>query len=248
MAGQFAIRSIRRGQARSSPDIARQPSRRRSCGRMLRRPTPTVGGADRTAERAAILHRAANEFAACRGDLMGAMLAEGGKTLTESDPEVSEAIDFCRVLCRQCTILPRAALASPRTARGVVVVVSPWNFPLAIPCGGVAGGARGRQHRYSEARIRHGADCLSSVPMLLASRRPETALQFVPCSGGTRRRTARVAQRSRCRRSSPGGTATAAEMLRNKPTMHLLAETGGKNATIVTALSDRDQAIKNVLH
>src|SRR5436190_15505066 len=37
-------------------------------------------------------------------------------------------------------------------------------------------------------------------------------------------------------------------MLRNKPTMHLLAETGGKNATIVTALADRDQAIKNVLH
>ena len=27
---------------------------------------------------------------------MGAMLAEGGKTLAESDPEVSEAIDFCR--------------------------------------------------------------------------------------------------------------------------------------------------------
>ncbi len=37
-------------------------------------------------------------------------------------------------------------------------------------------------------------------------------------------------------------------MLRKKPTMHLMAETGGKNATIVTALSDRDQAIKNVLH
>ena len=45
-----------------------------------------------------------------------------------------------------------------------------------------------------------------------------------------------------------GGTATAAEMLAHKPTMNLLAETGGKNATIVTALSDRDQAIKNVLH
>src|SRR5204862_4714555 len=45
-----------------------------------------------------------------------------------------------------------------------------------------------------------------------------------------------------------GGTATAAEMLRAKPTMNLLAETGGKNATIVTALSDREQAIKNVLH
>ena len=30
--------------------------------------------------------------------------------------------------------------------------------------------------------------------------------------------------------------------------MNLLAETGGKNATIVTALADRDLAIKNVLH
>ena len=30
--------------------------------------------------------------------------------------------------------------------------------------------------------------------------------------------------------------------------MHLIAETGGKNATIVTALSDRDLAIKHVLH
>ena len=37
-------------------------------------------------------------------------------------------------------------------------------------------------------------------------------------------------------------------MLSDKPTLHLFAETGGKDATIVTALSDRDQAIKHVLH
>ncbi len=45
-----------------------------------------------------------------------------------------------------------------------------------------------------------------------------------------------------------GGTETAVQMLTNKPDLRLLAETGGKNATIVTMLSDRDQAIKNVLH
>ncbi len=45
-----------------------------------------------------------------------------------------------------------------------------------------------------------------------------------------------------------GGTETALRMLAAKPTIHLLAETGGKNATIVTALSDRDLAIKHVLH
>jgi len=45
-----------------------------------------------------------------------------------------------------------------------------------------------------------------------------------------------------------GGTETALRMLAAKPAMNLLAETGGKNATIVTALADRDQTIKNVLH
>src|SRR5690606_35762354 len=44
-----------------------------------------------------------------------------------------------------------------------------------------------------------------------------------------------------------GGTSTALAMLEKKPTMRLFAETGGKNATIVTALSDRDQAIKHVI-
>jgi RHH-type proline utilization regulon transcriptional repressor/proline dehydrogenase/delta 1-pyrroline-5-carboxylate dehydrogenase len=37
-------------------------------------------------------------------------------------------------------------------------------------------------------------------------------------------------------------------MLAKRPDMHLMAETGGKNATIVTALADREQAIKHLLH
>jgi len=45
-----------------------------------------------------------------------------------------------------------------------------------------------------------------------------------------------------------GGTDTALAMLRNKPNIDLYAETGGKNATIVTAMADRDQAVKNVVH
>ena len=90
-------------------------------------------------ERTEILFRVADELAASRGDLMGAMLAEGGKLLTESDPEVSEAIDFCRFYAPigRGVLRARPALDAPRP-RGVVVVVSPWNFPLAIPCGGVA--------------------------------------------------------------------------------------------------------------
>jgi RHH-type proline utilization regulon transcriptional repressor/proline dehydrogenase/delta 1-pyrroline-5-carboxylate dehydrogenase len=45
-----------------------------------------------------------------------------------------------------------------------------------------------------------------------------------------------------------GGTATALKMLDDNPRLDLYAETGGKDATIVTAVSDREQAIKHVLH
>jgi RHH-type proline utilization regulon transcriptional repressor/proline dehydrogenase/delta 1-pyrroline-5-carboxylate dehydrogenase len=72
-------------------------------------------------------------------------------------------------------------------------------------------------------------------------------LQFAPCSGGTVGEQL-VTHEEVDAVVLTGGTDTAARMLAAKPTMHLLAETGGKNATIVTALSDRDLAIKNVLH
>jgi RHH-type proline utilization regulon transcriptional repressor/proline dehydrogenase/delta 1-pyrroline-5-carboxylate dehydrogenase len=197
-------------------------------------------------ERVEILHRVAGEIAAARGDLMGAMLAEGGKTLAESDPEVSEAIDFCRFYADSARYFTaRPGLAA--RGRGVAVVVSPWNFPLAIPCGGVAAALAAG----NTVILKPASDTVLVAYELCRcfwrAGVPRDALQFAPASGGT------VGQRLVTHSGVDvviltGGTATAAAMLRAKPDMRLLAETGGKNATIVTALSDRDQAIKNVLH
>ncbi|MCG8451035.1 MAG: bifunctional proline dehydrogenase/L-glutamate gamma-semialdehyde dehydrogenase, partial [Pirellulales bacterium] len=85
-------------------------------------------------ERREILFAVADKLCAARGELMGAMLAEGGKTLSESDPEVSEAIDFCRFYAQTACQFEELPGVEVR-GKGVVVVVSPWNFPLAIPCG-----------------------------------------------------------------------------------------------------------------
>jgi RHH-type proline utilization regulon transcriptional repressor/proline dehydrogenase/delta 1-pyrroline-5-carboxylate dehydrogenase len=197
-------------------------------------------------ERQEILHRIAEKLAAARGDLMGAMLAEGGKTLAESDPEVSEAIDFCRFYSDSARYFQELPNLTAR-GRGAIVVVSPWNFPLAIPCGGVAAAlAAGNTVIFKPA-----SDTVL-IAYLLAecfwrAGVPKTALQFAPCAGND------VAQYLVSHEGVDtviltGGTATAARMLARKPTMNLFAETGGKNATIVTSLSDRDQAIKNVLH
>ena len=197
-------------------------------------------------ERHQILRNVAVELRRARGDLMGAALAEGGKTLLESDPEVSEAIDFVEfysATARMFEDLPNAAVSS----RGVVVVVAPWNFPIAIPCGGIsaalaAGNTVILKPASNSVLVAHElCECFYRGGV------PRTALQLVPCSGGSVG-SAMVAHPDVDTVILTGGTDTALRMLEDKPDMRLLAETGGKNATIVTALADRDQAIKHVIH
>ncbi|HKI49268.1 MAG TPA: aldehyde dehydrogenase family protein, partial [Desulfobacteria bacterium] len=75
----------------------------------------------------------------------------------------------------------------------------------------------------------------------------KNTLQFVPCPG---------AESGAILTNHPdvdfviltGGTETGLKILKARPHGLLAAETGGKNATIVTAMSDRDQAIKNVVN
>ena len=192
------------------------------------------------------LRDVAVEIRRARGDLMGAALANGGKTLGESDPEVSEAVDFVEfysATARYFESLPRAH-AKPR---GVVVVVSPWNFPIAIPCGGIAAAlAAGNtvilKPASSTVLVAHAlCECFYRAGV------PRTALQLLPCSGGTVG-SQLVSHPDVDTVILTGGTETALQMLQTKPDLRLLAETGGKNATIVTAMADRDLAIKHVIH
>jgi len=127
------------------------------------------------------------------------------------------------------------------------VVVSPWNFPIAIPCGGIAAALAAG----NTVLLKPASDAVLIAYELCQcfwragiSRK---TLQFVPCSGG-REGQQLVTHPKVNSVILTGGTATALAMLRAKPDMALHAETGGKNATIVTALADRDQAIKHLLH
>jgi RHH-type proline utilization regulon transcriptional repressor/proline dehydrogenase/delta 1-pyrroline-5-carboxylate dehydrogenase len=195
--------------------------------------------------RHALLREVAQLLRQRRGDLIGAMVAEAGKTVAEADPEVSEAIDFCEFY--PLTVLHwqqrRSITIRPR---GVVAVISPWNFPLAIPCGGIAAAlAAGNTIVLKPA----GPTVLVATLLCHAfwdAGVPRDALQLIPCSGS-------VAEQGLVNHPLvdtvilTGGTATARRMLAVRPGLHLLAETGGKNATIVTAMADRDLAIKHVL-
>lgn len=198
------------------------------------------------AERHEILSKVAVELRRARGDLIGAAAADTGKVFTEADVEVSEAIDFAEYYPFSARTFTEMENVKAR-GRGVVLVISPWNFPIAIPCGGiVASLAAGNTVIFKP----------SSDAVLTAWRLCQcfwnagvsrNVLQFVPCSGST--------TGSRLTNHPDvdaiiltGGTDTGLKILRDRPDVHLSAETGGKNATIVTAMADRDQAIKNVVY
>ena len=197
-------------------------------------------------QRNAVLGRVAEEIRRARGELMWAALANGGKTLAESDPEVSEAVDFVefyRAAARRFFETPNVRAKG----RGVIVVVPPWNFPIAIPCGGVA------------AALSAGNTVIlkPATPTVLVAWElcqafwragvSKRTLQFVPCPGGTAGQHL-VTNPDVDSVVLTGGTETALRMLHARPDLRLLAETGGKNATIVTALSDRELAVKHVIH
>ncbi len=197
-------------------------------------------------ERSELLFRAAEEIASARGDLLGAMLAEGGKLLTEGDPEVSEAIDFCHYYAQSAEewFGQPGLTARPR---GVVAVVPPWNFPLAIPCGGVAAALAAGNTVILKPATNTVLIAQQLCECFWRAGVPREALQFVPVIGGSG--GAKLVSHPGVNAVIlTGGTETAQRMLAAKPTLRLFAETGGKNATIVTSIADRDLAIKNILH
>lgn len=198
------------------------------------------------AERSKILSNAAHELRKARGDLLGAALVDGGKLLSETDPEVSEAIDFIEYYARTADAFRQLDTVDVEP-KGVVAVVPPWNFPCAIPCGGVSAALAAG----NTVILKPASDTvLVAYELCKCFWRggvPKEVLQFAPCrgsKGGARLVGSDVVDAV----ILTGGTETALRMLEARPTMHLLAETGGKNGTIVTAMSDREQAIKHVVH
>ncbi len=197
-------------------------------------------------ERFEVLRRVAQEIRRSRADLLGAAMADAGKTLMEGDPEVSEAIDFVEFYAQTALEIQSDVRLGARP-QGAVVVISPWNFPIAIPCGGVAAALAAG----NTVILKPASDTVLPASVLCEcfwrAGVPREALQLVACSG--RDTSAHLLSHPELKTVIlTGGTETALRILDARPDLNLLAETGGKNATIVSSLSDRDQAIKNVLH
>ena len=198
------------------------------------------------AERRALLDQAALVLARRRADLIGAMIIDGAKTVPEADPEVSEAIDFARYYPRSLEEVAPDLAGCQMDPLGVVVIAPPWNFPLSIPASGVlaalAAGNCALLKPAPEAVLVgwHLARALWDGGI------PREVLQFVPCPDDDVGRALITDPRVDAVILT-GSAETARRFLTWRPDLQLFAETSGKNAIIITAVADRDQAIRDLV-
>jgi RHH-type proline utilization regulon transcriptional repressor/proline dehydrogenase/delta 1-pyrroline-5-carboxylate dehydrogenase len=196
------------------------------------------------ASRAGLLHAVADKLAERRADLVATMVLDAGKRVEEGDTEVSEAIDFARYYAETWLAVERSPEVALRP-RGVALVTPPWNFPLAIPAGGAlaalaAGNAVILKPALETALVgARLAECLWDAGV------PTDALQLVLCEDDLASRL--VADRRVTCAILTGATSTARRFLELRPELALFAETGGKNALVVSALADRELAVADAL-
>ena len=176
-----------------------------------------------------------------RPKLIAAMMRDGGKTISEADPEISEAIDFARFYS-----LSAENIDKDSSALGVVVVAPPWNFPYAIPMGGIASALVSGNSVIFKPAPETVLVAWQLVNQLWAAGVPKSVLHFLPTEDNEIGKYL-ITHKDVDTVVLTGSYETALLFKKWKPTLRLLAETSGKNSIIVTASADIDTAVKDII-
>jgi RHH-type proline utilization regulon transcriptional repressor/proline dehydrogenase/delta 1-pyrroline-5-carboxylate dehydrogenase len=192
--------------------------------------------------RAAALERAGDLIEQSRGPLIALLQYEGGKTLDDCVSEVREAADFCRYYAAEArrTLMPQT-LPGPTgesnelcyRGRGVVVCISPWNFPLAIFVGQIAGALAAGNSVVAKPAEQTSLIAYQAVKLLHAAGVPANALHLVPGDGqvgGMLTSDKRIAGVAFTGSTEVARIINRTLAAKDGPIPPLIAETGGINA------------------
>ncbi len=222
----------------------------------------TTWSATPVAERAAVLVRAAALMRQRKFELAAWEVFECAKPWREADADVAESIDFCEFYAREMIRLDRAdhrdvpgeTNALEHLPRGVAVVIPPWNFPLAIPCGMVVAALVAGNTVALKPAEQSPVMAWHLVQILREAGLPPEALAYLP-GVGEEVGAALVADRRVDLIAFTGSRAVG--LLINRQAAHtppgqdhvkrVIAEMGGKNALIIDDDADLDEAVVGTL-
>lgn len=211
-------------------------------------------------DRASILDLLSDRIEAERDALVGLLAREGGKTLNDGVAEVREAVDFCRYYAAQARELMAAGEVMPGPTgerdvlsyrgRGAFICISPWNFPLAIFLGQVAGALAAGNSVVAKPAEQTPLIAFRAFQLLHEAGVPKGAAQLVPGDGQIG--AALVSHPAVAGVAFTGSTEVAWAINRTLaakegPIVPLIAETGGVNAMIVDATALPEQVTDDVL-
>jgi RHH-type transcriptional regulator, proline utilization regulon repressor / proline dehydrogenase / delta 1-pyrroline-5-carboxylate dehydrogenase len=214
------------------------------------------------AERASVLVDAADRLRQRRLELAALEVRECAKPWAEADADVCEAIDFLSYYAREAVRLDRGAelLQAPgeRNAmryapRGVAAVISPWNFPLAIPTGMTAAGLAAGNAVVLKPAEQSPATAAALVAALREAGVPAGAIALLPGHGEAG--AALVKHPEVHVIAFTGSSAVGLEIVRaaaetpegQSHVKRVVAEMGGKNCVIVDADADLDEAVPAIV-
>ncbi len=202
------------------------------------------------ADRAACLLRAADLMEARMPMLLGLIVREAGKSLSNAIGEAREAVDFLRYYGTESARTLGGADTAPL---GVVTCISPWNFPLAIFTGQVAAALAAGNAVLAKPAEETPLIAAQAVAILHEAGIPQDVLLLLPGAGAVGARlvadtrthgvvftgstdVARLIQRQLAERLNPDGSPVP-----------LIAETGGQNALVVDSSALAEQVVADVL-
>ena len=207
--------------------------------------------------RATILHKAAELLAAKQNEVGRELTREEGKTLKEGIGETGRAVQILRYFAGEAqqpsgehypSMNPLTLLYTVRESLGVVAVITPWNFPIAIPAWKIAPAlAFGNTVVFKPASLTPLC-AVRLVDVLVEAGLPPGVLNLVTGSAGAVGdplvRDERVAGIT-----FTGSNATGTELrkIAAERGAKLQLELGGKNPAIVLADADVDHALGHVV-
>jgi len=213
--------------------------------------------------RASLLEKLGTALERDRADLAALQCLEVGKPLREADADVTEAIDMCRYYASAARVeLAQRRLASPSgeanilwyEGRGVAAVIAPWNFPLAILCGMTSAALVSGNTVIMKPAEQSSAVALRLFRALQECGLPDGVVQFLPGSGevvgAALTAHPRIAQIAFTGSKEVGLSILRGASLLAPGQVHLkrvVCEMGGKNAIIVDADADLDEAVAGIL-
>jgi RHH-type proline utilization regulon transcriptional repressor/proline dehydrogenase/delta 1-pyrroline-5-carboxylate dehydrogenase len=214
-------------------------------------------------ERAQIIERLGLLIKERAAFLTALIIREAGKTWKEADGDLCEAVDFCLYYAAEMRRLGPPTLTEQVLGednhylyqpRGVVAVIAPWNFPLAIACGMVTAALVTGNAAILKPSEQTSIIGYEFAKLVLEAGVPADCFAFLPGRGEEIGR-ALVESPAVSMIVFTGSRAVGLEIISNaaivKPGQHgikrVVAELGGKNAIIIDEDADFDDAIRGVL-